>query len=122
MKKIVYGIFIFLFSSTLVNASNKIYNIDMNIYLDEQGNANITEIWDVKGSNGTEWYKGYGNVGQMQVKDFTISMDGKELKERYWWDVNQSLEEKKGYYGINKTNIGFELCFGKYDYIDIDLL
>ena len=57
MKKIVYGVFIFLFSSTLVNASNIIYDIDMDIYLDEQGNANITEIWDVKGSDETEWYK-----------------------------------------------------------------
>ena len=52
----------------------------------------------------------------MQLKDFTVSMDGKELEKSDLWDVNKSLEEKKGYYGVNNTSKGFELCFGKYDY------
>lgn len=115
MKKIIYGMFIFLISSTLVHASNEIYNIDMDIYLDEQGNANITEVWDVKGSDGTEWYKGYTNMGNIDLADFTVSMDGVELTKKVW-DVDESLSEKKGYYGVNTTSNGFELCFGKYDY------
>lgn len=115
MKKIIYGMFIFLISSTLVHASNEIYNIDMDIYLDEQGNANITEVWDVKGSDGTEWYRGYTDTGYMDLANFTVSMDGTELTKKIW-DVNENLSEKKGYYGINTTNDGFELCFGKYDY------
>lgn len=115
MKKIIYGMFIFLISSTLVHASNNIYNIDMDIYLDEQGNANITEVWDVKGSNGSEWYKGYANMGYIDLANFTISMDGKELTKKEW-DVNENLSQKKGYYGVNTINNGFELCFGKYDY------
>ena len=115
MKKIIYGMFIFLISSTLVHASNEIYNIDMDIYLDEQGNANITEVWDVKGSDGTEWYKGYANMGYIDLADFTVSMDGVELTKKVW-NVDESLSEKKGYYGVNTTSNGFELCFGKYDY------
>ena len=115
MKKIIYGMFIFLISSTLVHASNNIYNIDMDIYLDEQGNANITEVWDVKGSDGSEWYKGYTDTGYMDLANFTVSMDGKELTKKVW-DVNENLSQKKGYYGVNTTSDGFELCFGKYDY------
>ena len=115
MKKIIYGMFIFLISSTLVHASNDIYSIDMDIYLDEQGNANITEVWDVKGSDGSEWYKGYTNMGNIDLANFIVSMDGKELTKKVW-DVDENLSEKKGYYGVNTTSNGFELCFGKYDY------
>lgn len=115
MKKIIYGMFIFLISSTLVHASNNIYNIDMDIYLDEQGNANITEVWDVKGSDGSEWYKGYTNMGNIDLANFTVSMDGMELTKKVW-DVDENLSEKKGYYGVNTISDGFELCFGKYDY------
>ena len=115
MKKIIYGMFIFLISSTLVHASNDIYSIDMDIYLDEQGNANITEVWDVKGSDGSEWYKGYTNMGNIDLANFIVSMDGMELTKKVW-DVDENLSEKKGYYGVNTTSNGFELCFGKYDY------
>lgn len=115
MKKILYSLFLFLISSTVVNASNNIYSIDMDVYLDEEGNANITEVWDVKGSNGTEWYKGFSNIGKMELSNFTVSMDGTDLTEKYW-DVDESLSEKKGYYGVNYTTSGFELCFGKYDF------
>ena len=115
MKKIIYGMFIFLISSTLVHASNDIYSIDMDIYLDEQGNANITEVWDVKGSDGSEWYKVYTNMGNIDLANFTVSMDGMKLTKKVW-DVDENLSEKKGYYGVNTTSNGFELCFGKYDY------
>lgn len=115
MKKILYSLFLFLISSTVVNASNNIYSIDMDVYLDEEGNANITEVWDVKGSDGTEWYKGFSNIGKMELSNFTVSMDGIDLTEKYW-DVGESLSEKKGYYGVNYTTSGFELCFGKYDF------
>ena len=41
-------------------------------------------------------------------------MDGKELTKKYW-NVKETLEEKRGYYGINETLEGIELCFGKGD-------
>ncbi len=115
MKKIIYGLVLFLFGTTSVLAKNNIYNIDMNIYLDEQGNAFVTENWSVKGSDGTEWYKGLKNMGLMELKDFKVSMDNTPLTEKDW-DINETLSEKKGFYGINYTDGGLELCFGKYDY------
>ena len=98
-----------------VDASNKIYNIDINVYLNEDGSANITEIWDVDGEDGTEWYKVMNNLGNMELSNFTVSMDGRELQYKNW-DIDENLNQKKGYYGINYTSDGMELCFGKYDY------
>ena len=116
MKKIylfIFTIFTFLLMDSV--SANTINKIDMNIKLDETGNANITETWDVDGSDGTEWYKGMSNLGNSELTDFTVSMDGTPLKYKEW-NINESLNEKKGYYGINKTSNGQELCFGKYDY------
>ena len=115
MKKIIFLIVTFLFSISVVSAKNNIYSIDIKVYLDEDGNADITEVWDVKGSDGTEWYKVLNNLGNMELSNFKVSMDGTDLKYKTW-DVDESLSQKKGYYGINKTYNGLELCFGKYDY------
>ena len=115
MKKIFYIIAIFI-SLIYVNVSaNTIYSIDMDIYLDENGNANITEIWNVKGHDGTEWYKPLRDLGESELSNFTVSMDGNPLK-RKTWNVNESLKEKAGYYGINYHNGDTELCFGKSDF------
>ncbi len=115
MKKIIFLIFIFLFCAGNALATNHIYDIDMEIYVDKNGTANITETWVVDGSDGTEWYKVYNNLGNSELTDFTVSMDGKPLTYKRW-DVDETLNEKKGYYGINYTSNGLELCFGKYDY------
>ena len=115
MKKILFLIVTFLFSINLVSASNNIYSIDIKVNLDENGSANIEEIWTVKGSDGTEWYKVLNNLGNMELSNFKVYMDGSALKYKVW-DVDESLNEKKGYYGINYTSDGLELCFGKYDY------
>ena len=89
--------------------------IDIDVNLNKDGSANITEIWDVDGDNGTEWYKVMNNMGNIRLSDFTVSMDGNNLIYKDW-DIDESLYEKRGYYGINYTSDGLELCFGKYDY------
>ncbi len=114
MKKIILLLSI-LFINISVYAQNVIYKIDMDIYLDQNGNARVTEKWDVKGDNGTEWFKRYTNLGNSTITNFTVSMDGIKLEQKNW-NINESLEQKKGYYGINSLDEGIELCFGKYDY------
>lgn len=116
MKKVLFLIVTFLFSINIVNASNHIYSIDITVDVLENGDANIEEVWTVKGSDGTEWYKALGDLGNSSLSNFTVSMDGTPLTYKSTWNVNGSLESKKGYYGTNKGDEGLELCFGKYDY------
>jgi len=113
MKKILYTVSLFFISIISVNADT-IYNIDMKIDITKEGNATITETWDVKASSGSEWYKQLYNLGNSNLSNFTVSMDGKKLTQKSW-DVNESLNQKAGYYGINYTIDGLELCFGKTD-------
>ena len=115
MKKIYLFVLMLLVMPISVEATNKIYSIDIDVDILENGNANITEVWDVDGSDGTEWYKVINNLGNSELTNFTVSMDGKMLTYKTW-NVDESLSQKKGYYGINYTWNGLELCFGKYDY------
>lgn len=95
-------------------SADKIYNITMHVYLDENGNANITEIWDVKAYSGSEWYKQFYNMGNQKVSDFKVYMDDVLLKSKDW-NINENITQKRGYYGINNVDEGIELCFGKGD-------
>lgn len=98
-----------------VNAENIIHSIDIDVYINQDGSANIVEVWDVDADDGTEWYKVINNLSNMNLSDFYVMMDGDSLLYKDW-DVDESLSEKRGYYGVNYTSNGLELCFGKYDY------
>lgn len=115
MKKIKYILLLMLLFITKSVYADTIYRVDMDIYLDEQGNALIKEVWDVKASSGSEWYKTMYNLGNEEVTNYKVSMDGKELTYKDW-DIDESMDEKAGYYGINYVSEGIELCFGKSDY------
>lgn len=99
----------------LVFAKNDIYLKNADIYINKDGSANVTETWDVKGQDGTEWYIPLTNLGQSEILNYTVSMDGKDLKFKSW-NIDESISQKAGYYGINYVNNGMELCFGKTDY------
>ena len=112
-KKLMLFIFLLMICPFYVYADH-IYNIDMDIYLEEDGTADITELWDVKADSGSEWYKQLKNLGNQELTDFTVSMDGQDLVRKNW-NIDESLSQKKGYYGIHYIYDGLELCFGKGD-------
>ncbi len=93
---------------------DKIYRIDMQVNLNENGDADITEIWDVRAASGSEWYKQLYNMGNEKVSNFKVYMDDILLNNKEW-NVNESMVQKSGYYGINTVSEGIELCFGKGD-------
>ncbi len=114
LKNIFILMVLILITTINVNANN-IYSINMDVYIDKEANATITETWRVKGSNGTEWYKPLRDLGNSKLSNFTVSMDGKPLTRKNW-NINESLSQKSGYYGINYNGVDTELCFGKTDF------
>lgn len=95
-------------------ADTAIHSIDINVTLNEDGSADITEVWDITMTSGTEWYLVQGNLGKMEIQDFSVS-DETGLVYEYidGWNVNRSLEEKAGKCGILYQGDGvYELCFG----------
>lgn len=114
MKKIVYSIILFIIFVLPVKADD-IYNIDMKINIEKDGTAKITETWNVKADDGSEWYKQLYSLGNSSLSDYVVYMDGTKLTYKEW-DINESISQKAGYYGINRTSEGIELCFGKKDF------
>ena len=114
MKKL-YIFLIMLFVPFMVKADH-IYRDDMLVNIGIDGTAHIVETWKVKADDGSEWYKGFRNMRNMELSNFEVYMDGNLLQKKSNWDLNESLNEKAGYYGVHPVNGGFELCFGKSDF------
>lgn len=107
--------FLGLFPPLHVNAADTdIHSIDIHVTLNNDGSADITEVWDITMTSGTEWYLVQGNLGKIKIQDFSVS-DETGLVYEYIddWNVNRSLEEKAGKCGIVYQGDGtYELCFG----------
>ena len=115
MKKKIFLFLVLMFVVPISALADTIYSVNMDINILEDGTANVKETWDVKASSGSEWYKTMYELNNSELTNYKVTMDGKELSYKDW-DVNETMSEKSGYYGINYTSNGIELCFGKSDY------
>ena len=111
MKKIYLLIILLLFIPN-VNAKNKINSIDIDVYINESGNASITEVWDMHTDSGTEIYKPMGNMENSEITNFKVYLDNREFTFINNWNINASFNNKAYKNGFN----GNELCFGISDY------
>ncbi len=107
-----------LIALPLAAGAQAIYSIDVDVLISDNGDARITQVWDTEGVDGTEWYIPIGNLGQMKIKDLTVSDENGTVFETLdYWDVDKSLSEKKGKCGIvDKGPAGVEVCWGKGSY------
>ncbi len=107
-------ILVILSSFLLMNVvhANDIKSIDMDIYVDNNGNAHIKETWVADLDSGTEGYKPYYNLGTSEIIDYTVKMNDIEFTTISNWNVNTSFDYKSYKAGLNKINDGYELCFG----------
>ena len=115
MKKFYLFISVFLvsfFAFTLDVKANSIESIDMDIYIDSNGNAHVTETWKTYLGEGTEGYKPYYNLGESTITDFTVSDGTRTYTSLDYWDVNASFSEKAYKNGIVEKSDGVELCWG----------
>lgn len=113
MKKIKY--FLVLVICLVINTkvfANSIDKITMDIYVDNNGDAHIEEIWTTTTNNGTEVYKPYYNLGNSEIKDFKVKMNNTEFTTINNWNVDASFTAKQYKAGINSITNGYELCFG----------
>ena len=92
-------------------AKNNVSNIDVDVVIKSNGSATITERWAGTFDEGTEVYKPIEDKS-LNILNFKVSKDGRDFMQSANWDVNASFTDKAWRYGINKTNLGVELCFG----------
>lgn len=119
MKKILITIsIIFIFLIININPAsaiqaNYINHIDIVINIQENGDAHISEKWDINVNNGTEIYKVMNNLGGSQIENFLVT-DDKNAKYQYMdiWDIGRSKAYKSYKCGVIQEGDHYELCFG----------
>ena len=108
---------VMLFTSIMVVDATSISNIDMDIYVDDYGNATVVETWDANVTEGTEGWHPYYNLGNSVISDLEVSMDGKVYTTINNWNVDSSLEYKAykaGIYYVDGNEV--DICFGVSSY------
>lgn len=92
--------------------ANSIKNINMDVFVEKNGDASVTETWKTTSNEGTEIYRGYA-AKSYSISNFTVSDD---LERNYEflsdWDTSGSFNDKAYKNGINYTDDGIELCWG----------
>ena len=116
MKKVYAIIGIILILMCSVVQANEMRSIDMNVFIDENGNANVTETWQYYSDSGTECYHSYKNLGNSKIKNLIVSDDVMTYEILDGWDVNGSFDDKKYKCGVNNTSDGIEICWGISEY------
>ncbi len=109
-KVISFALLMFVFP--LIVKANSISSIDMDIYLDDNGTAHVTETWRANLNQGTEGYKPYYNIGNAKITNFKVSENGQTYTYNDYWNTNASFSEKAYKNGINYLYNGLELCWG----------
>lgn len=113
---IMISIFIGILGINKTVQANSINSINMDIFIDDYGNANVTEVWNCKTDKGTESYHPYYNLGNSKITNLTVSDKNMNYTTLQSWDTSGTLSSKAYKCGINKISNGVELCWGISNY------
>ncbi|NLL63785.1 MAG: DUF2207 domain-containing protein [Ruminococcaceae bacterium] len=119
---IVISLMGFLSLVASAKSGYEIYDIQINVKLNEDGSADITEVWDVEidsSTNGTEWYLIKGYLNGSKISNFKVFENDREFA--YVgdnWNINASRSQKAYKCGTtpNTDQEGLELCWGIGEY------
>lgn len=101
-----------IFGFTKTVQANSIEKISMDIYINKNGNAIVTEVWSCQASSGTEIYHPYYNLGNSKITNLTVSDSGTTYQTLSNWPTSGSLQSKAQKCGIHNLSNGVELCWG----------
>lgn len=102
-------------------ASPAIHSVDITVDLNEDGSAQVTEVWNVTITDGTEYYlTKYGLLEGQDITNLLVTDEnGREYTNIGQWDSGRSGAEKYGECGLIAMKGGYEICWGVYrDYGD----
>ncbi|MBR1802546.1 MAG: DUF2207 domain-containing protein [Clostridia bacterium] len=121
MKKVfkIFFLFVFCFIAITISKTaqaNSISKISMDIYIDNNGNATVTEVWNCSVNQGSEVYHPYYNLGTSKISNLTVSEGSKAYTTLSSWKTSGNLSSKAYKCGINEISNGVELCWGISEY------
>lgn len=95
-----------------VSAVGRVPEMEIDVALQPDGSARITQVWTTDTDEGTEFYLVCRDSGYLSITNFSVADENGSYIFTENWDVDASLEEKAGKCGIVETDEGVELCWG----------
>lgn len=106
-----------LLSGTSVFGRNVVHDVAISLNLQADGTANVTEVWTVDVTEGTEWYLVRENLGDIVVEGLSVSDEtGHKYLVEPEWNSDRPRSEKARRCGIIHKRKGVEICWGIGDY------
>lgn len=113
LKILLFSLLLYVFFTLGENASAaSINSIFMNIYIDDNGNASVTETWRCYANEGTEIYHPYYNLGTSKIENLSVSLGSTQFTTLDSWNTSSNFSNKAYKAGINPIKNGVELCWG----------
>ena len=113
MKRLLTSLSAALLSLCAFAWDPEINDIDINVSLNRDGSALITEVWDVIVASGTEWYLVKDNLGDICISGLSVSDErGRQYYNEGEWNVDRSIDAKTGRCGVVTKRNGCEICWG----------
>lgn len=98
--------------SDIYAQQNSSERVEIYVELFEDGSGKITERRVENIYDGTERYIVKENIGKSEIKDFTVTEDGRVYDFEKKWNIDASREDKMFKNGLIKTKNGYELAWG----------
>ena len=121
MRRFLSALAVFVASALLAGTSvfgrNVVRDVAISLNLQADGTANVTEVWTVDVTEGTEWYLVRENLGDIVVEGLSVSDEtGHKYLVEPEWNSDRSRSEKARRCGIIHKRKGVEICWGIGDY------
>ncbi len=112
--KIIYLIIFFIILISIKNTvqANSINKIDMQIYIEDNGDALVQETWSCYANKGTEVYHPYYNLGNSRITNLKVRDGIKEYTTLNSWNTSGTIDSKAYKCGLNIISNGVEICWG----------
>lgn len=119
VKIMLFTLINIFFILTAHVSANSIKSIDMDVYIDNEGNATITEVWNTELTEKTEGYRTYKDMGNSVISNFSVTDQTGTIYESISnWNINSSFDSKAYKCGIHDLSDEVELCWGISNYGD----
>lgn len=113
----VFILSLLIFPNAIVFAApHELNELNINVFIEEDGSAKIREFRKSNLSEGSESYIIINNVGDSEIIDFTVKESYRVYEYEDNWDINASRQEKTFKNGIIYTSTGYELAWGIGEY------
>lgn len=97
-------------------AANRVDTMDIQAVINEDGSMYVTQVWEGNFEEGTESYIPMNAPDYLTISQLRVSDQNGAYETVADWDIDWSFEEKARKCGINRTDSGYEICFGISEY------